>query len=99
MPALSWVAVRPEDLVWREWDEYGAIYDVAEGSTHVLSVFALEILALASKRPISLTDLVAEFAEALPPELSGEGMSWHLQQQLQILRELGLIRSLESLDA
>lgn len=91
MEATHWVAVRPHDLVWREWGEYGAVYDVLSGSTHVLHALALELLALVSVSRLNMEQLLAEFADAMPPQLDAGEVVRQVGQQLQLLQELGLV--------
>lgn len=93
MRAAEWVAARPQDLVWREWNEHAAVYDLASGATHVIHVLALEILTLLMQRPLSVDALAEDLADAMPAELDREGARAQIEQQLQLLNELGLIRS------
>ncbi len=90
MAAARWAAVRPHDLVWREWDAHGAVYDIASGGTHVINVLALEILTLLSQRDLDIDELTRELADAMPPELTPADAARQFQQQLNLLEELGL---------
>lgn len=92
MLASRWTAIRPHDLVVREWDEYGAVYDLLSGSTHVLNVLGLEILNLLSGRAAGIRELAQEFADAMPIDLDHEAFARQIEQQLQLLQELQLVQ-------
>jgi PqqD family protein of HPr-rel-A system len=92
MESSLWTAVRPQHLACREWGEFGAVYDTVNGSTHVLNALALEILLMLSSRAASAEALAREMAADMPPELGGDEITRRIVQQLELMRELGLVQ-------
>ncbi|MFN3303613.1 MAG: HPr-rel-A system PqqD family peptide chaperone [Roseateles sp.] len=93
---MTWTAVRPHELVWREWDGHAAIYDLGSGDTHVINALALEILTLLLPRAWSVQALVHELSDAMPEGLDQDEMARQIEQQLQLLAELGLVRAAQA---
>ncbi len=90
MVSDHWVVNNPEGLLWRDWGEFGVVYDETSGSTHLLDALALEMLSLLVQRPLSEADLQAELRDAMPPELGAPEVIGLISAQLQRLQVLGL---------
>jgi PqqD family protein of HPr-rel-A system len=94
MTAPRWSLVRPDDLLYRDWDDLGAVYDAASGNTHLLNTFAIELLDLLVGGPRSQAALLTEVQELLPDTLSAEEANAALSIQLQTLQQLDLVQTL-----
>jgi PqqD family protein of HPr-rel-A system len=94
MTAPRWSLVRPKDLLYRDWDDLGAVYDAASGNTHLLNTFAIELLDLLVGGPRSQAVLLTEVQELLPDTLSADEANTALSIQLQTLQQLDLVQTL-----
>lgn len=86
-----WAASRPAELTWRDWEEFGVVYDGASGSTHLLSALGIEILALLIAAPRREADVVSDLLGAMPDALDAEEARLQIVNQLGWLQGLGLI--------
>lgn len=73
----------------RTWDDETFVFNPASGHTHLLNAAAVHMLERLHEQALSSRDLCAEFdIEDIP----GEQLLAHVEQQLQQLELLGLIR-------
>lgn len=86
-----WTLPRAGDLIWRDWDDSGAVYDAGSGHTHVLSALGMELLAMLMAAPRSETDLFHELTSHMPDHLDAEEAMFHVGSQLRQLQELDLV--------
>lgn len=91
MPPDIWAVSRPSELIWRDWDELGVVYNGTSGDTHLVSALGIEILALLLAAPRAEQDILAELADAMPDDLETDGAQVLVQGQLRQLRDNGLI--------
>lgn len=94
-----WALPRPADLVWREWDDLGAVHDAGSGSTHVLNVLAIELLAMLASGPASTQALVEGLRADMPADLEPAVLASMVEAQLSTLQALQLIHALAQSDA
>jgi PqqD family protein of HPr-rel-A system len=91
MHSLVWTLSRPQDLLLRDWDDCGAVYDAASGDTHLLSALAIELLVLLRQKPCSEADLVGSLIDDMPDETAVTA-SEQIAMQLLWLQRLGLVQ-------
>lgn len=94
MTAPCWSLIRPDELLHRDWDDLGAVYDAASGNTHLLNTFAIELLDLLANGPRSQAALLTEVQNLLPDELSRDEADAALSVQLQTMQQLDLVQTL-----
>lgn len=87
-----WVLAVP-DVRWHSWDQEdeAVVFDPASGDTHVVSVFALEILTLLrNSSGLGIDALRDSLADVLPDE-GAAGMHGAIDAALVQLRNIGLV--------
>lgn len=90
MAAPAWALTRPQDLLLRDWDDCGAVYDAASGDTHLVNALAIELLVLLRQKPCSEAELVGSLIDDMPDD-TATAAAEQIAVQLQWLQRLGLV--------
>lgn len=90
MASQAWALSRPQDLLLRDWDDCGAVYDAASGDTHLVNALAIELLVLLHQKPCSEAELVGSLIDDMPDD-TAMGAAEQIAVQLQWLQRLGLV--------
>jgi len=87
----AWALSRPEDLLMRDWDDCGAVYDAASGDTHLVNALAIELLVLLRQKPSSEAELVRSLIDDMPDD-TATAAAEQIASQLLWLQRLGLVQ-------
>ncbi len=82
---------RPADIVWRDWDGLGAVYDDGSGDTHLVDALAIEFLELLSRQSLSVGQIVEKLTDAIPDLMDTPTAFALFERQLRSLRDIGLV--------
>lgn len=86
----KWAARDGESLVWRDWDDGSAVYDMRSGRTHIFDLLARLVVVELAEAPASVRELADRMAETTGGEPDA-AMRNQLHTLLGELKDLGIV--------